>query len=317
MIHYVYKITNLANNNFYIGSRSHPNPKEDTYMGSSKVLNNLYKLNGMESFIKEIIQEFNTRDEANMFENILVESFLKECPDILYNIRIPGYNIESNINIYNKRNDLWGDYYEIIRGEYLDGVKIPKIATKYGCDIGTIHSIVEDLKLGNKWGNIWRHKDEAISDYVSGLSRKFLSKKYKCDLGTVKTFLIENNIPIRTIKEQFILNKKNCIPQGKQLEIDLELFKKLYLEDDLPMNQISKIMGLYVGTLKKHAIKHGIPIKSYSWRSKLKRHKAWSMLNDIEKDKDVLTKSQLKEKYHIKDNKTLNSILNEIKKNKT
>ena len=43
MVHYVYKITNTKTNLFYIGSRSHPNPIQDEYMGSSKVLNNLYR----------------------------------------------------------------------------------------------------------------------------------------------------------------------------------------------------------------------------------------------------------------------------------
>ena len=66
-IHYVYKIINLKNNKEYIGVRSHPNPKEDTYMGSSKILENLYKLEGKEHFTKIILKTFSSRKEAEDF----------------------------------------------------------------------------------------------------------------------------------------------------------------------------------------------------------------------------------------------------------
>ena len=54
MGHYVYKITNLKNGKFYIGSRSHPTPKYDDYMSSSKVMKNLYRIEGIDNFKKEI-----------------------------------------------------------------------------------------------------------------------------------------------------------------------------------------------------------------------------------------------------------------------
>ena len=71
MGHYVYKITNLKNGKFYIGSRSHPTPKYDDYMSSSKVMKNLYRIEGIDNFKKEIIKEFNNRGDANEYEDIL------------------------------------------------------------------------------------------------------------------------------------------------------------------------------------------------------------------------------------------------------
>ena len=60
--HYVYKITNLLNNKIYIGVRTHPNPDNDVYMSSSKIISNLISIEGIENFKKEkhkILEDYN------------------------------------------------------------------------------------------------------------------------------------------------------------------------------------------------------------------------------------------------------------------
>ena len=90
MIHYVYKIINLKNQLYYIGSRTHPDPENDDYMGSSKIMNNLYRIEGKENFRKEIIQEFDTRKEANIKENELIIYSLINYPQLVYNLKPSG-----------------------------------------------------------------------------------------------------------------------------------------------------------------------------------------------------------------------------------
>lgn len=307
MIHYVYKIINLENNLYYIGSRSYPLPENDLYMGSSKIMNNLYKIKGIENFKKEILFKFNTRREANIKEDELVIYSLTKEPHLTYNLKPSGVCNE-NDRIWNRRNDIWVDFYEEIRKKYSQGYKPNNLATSYNCDRGTIDIIIRDLKIDNKWSSIWKFKDEAILDYKNGFSRKYLSKKYKCDIGTVKTFLIKNNIIIRSIKAQFAINKEKNITQGKKKIIDLKKFKDLYLNQDLTMLEVSKILGLYTGTLRNFAIENNIPLKTRGHNNR-NRHIAWKERDQILKDIKNMNKKEILIKYNIKDYITLNKIL--------
>lgn len=311
MIHYVYKIINITNNLYYIGSRTHPNPEKDEYMGSSKILKNLYKLKGIENFKKEILKKCSTRSEANIIEDKLIEEALKKEPKNIYNIRRSGY-FNKNSDIYNKRNDLWNDYYNNIRNEYINGIKIISLSKKYKCDIGTIHSIVSDLKIDNKWSNAWKSQIKIIEEYQDGFSRKYLSKKYKCDINTISSVLIKNNIQIRSVREQFKLNKQKNILQGKKREVDIEKVKELYIVQDLSLEEVAKKLHIGRDALKKRIIENNIPVKSYKWSTKQHRHPAWKKLEEIKKDKDILNKSQLCKKYKIKDFKTLKLIVEKI-----
>jgi len=75
--HYVYKITNLLDGKIYIGKHS-TSKIDDEYMGSGLLLNRAIKKYGIENFKKEIIQFFDTSDEAFLFEKSLVtEDFVK------------------------------------------------------------------------------------------------------------------------------------------------------------------------------------------------------------------------------------------------
>ena len=142
----------MKNGKIYIGSRSHPKPIDDSYMSSSKVMKNLYKIEGIDNFKKEIIKEFNYRKEANEYEDMLINQYLIDSPEDIYNLRRSGVK-DNNQNIFNKRNDIWGDFYEEIRSKYLNGIKPNELAKLYNCDRGTIDNITNDLKINNKWSS--------------------------------------------------------------------------------------------------------------------------------------------------------------------
>jgi group I intron endonuclease len=61
----IYKTTNLINGNFYIGQDSKNNPE---YLGSGFLLNIAIKKYGRENFVKEIIEQCNSKDQLNCRE---------------------------------------------------------------------------------------------------------------------------------------------------------------------------------------------------------------------------------------------------------
>jgi len=309
MIHYVYKITNLKNQRYYIGSRTFSIPEKDEYMGSSKVMNNLYNIIGKDNFRKEILFKFKTRKETNIKEHELICFGLENESDLIYNLRKSGYNIDNNINIFNKRNDIWGDFYNEIRNKYSDGIRPNQLCKIYKCDRGTIDSVIKDLIINNRWSDAWKFEQEIINNYNNNYSRKYLAKKYKCDIGTIKTILLKNNIKVRSMKEQIELNKINNIPTNKKKTVDLFLLKKLYSTQNLSLKETAKKLNIGIDALKRILLENNIPIKSYKWANKQPRHKAWKLREEIKKDLKNMLKKDVLKKYNIKDYSTLNKII--------
>jgi hypothetical protein len=72
MAYYVYKITNKINGKWYIGERKHISPPNDSYMGSGKLIKLAISKYGLDNFTKEIINIFDTNNDAAMLESMLV-----------------------------------------------------------------------------------------------------------------------------------------------------------------------------------------------------------------------------------------------------
>ena len=82
----VYKITNTVNGKFYIGVHKTNNPL-DSYMGSGLAIKQAISKYGRESFIKEILFEYETSHEAFDKERTLLEDLW--ATDLTYNKK-PG-----------------------------------------------------------------------------------------------------------------------------------------------------------------------------------------------------------------------------------
>lgn len=219
--HYVYKIVNKKNNKQYIGVRSHSNPTKDAYMGSSKIMDNLYRLEGLDSFEKTIIKAFDTREEAEDFEgSLLTEEFCND-PET-YNI-CPTGNWGDNKHGF--RKELWFDYYDEIRSKYEAGASLKSLGEYYKCDGQTISKIIGDMKRTNSESQKLRYEryitsaardskwdekvDEMVELYVAKLkSIDYISKQLKCHRDTVRRRLVEEGIRIRTHKESQQLRHK-------------------------------------------------------------------------------------------------------------
>jgi hypothetical protein len=86
---HIYKIVNNINQKYYIGV--HSGTSTDTYCGSGYILNNAYKIHGIENFTKYILEEFETIDEAYKAEEIYVDQVIVN-DDMSYNACLGGYN---------------------------------------------------------------------------------------------------------------------------------------------------------------------------------------------------------------------------------
>lgn len=98
----VYKITNLLSGKFYIGSHS-TFDLQDSYMGSSKYLNEDIEKLGAKIFKREWLYIFSDKEDMlSKEEELIREEFKKEDKNI-YNIKIDGgWNTSNLTAVYDK-----------------------------------------------------------------------------------------------------------------------------------------------------------------------------------------------------------------------
>jgi len=84
--HYVYITTNLVNKKQYVGDRScHTNPLKDSYLGSGTAFHSSINKYGKENFKKEILEFFDTKQEAFNAQEKWINEYKTLTPN--------GYNI--------------------------------------------------------------------------------------------------------------------------------------------------------------------------------------------------------------------------------
>jgi hypothetical protein len=89
MYYYVYKTTNLINKKFYYGVHKSKTYFDSKYLGSGVLLKKAIALYGQESFEVEVIQYFDTYENALKFEkDIITPEFI--LSESCYNLNIGG-----------------------------------------------------------------------------------------------------------------------------------------------------------------------------------------------------------------------------------
>jgi len=158
---YIYKITNLINNKYYIGKRKcNCDISEDNYMGSGSAISFAIEKHGIENFKKEIIEIVESEKQAYEIEAALVTSEQVNDQNC-YNL-MPGgkgfSNDETNPSIKNKGNDkYWSDL----------GTKISKKLT--GKQKSESHK--ENISKANIGKSISEETKQKISDTLTGRKR--------------------------------------------------------------------------------------------------------------------------------------------------
>jgi intein-encoded DNA endonuclease-like protein len=277
--HYVYKITNLLNNKVYIGVRTHPDPDNDNYMGSSKIISNLINIEGINNFKKEILHYFDTRQEAeNKEKEYLTEEF---CND-------PNtYNIHSNSGLngdaHGFRKDLWYDYYNDIRKQYKQEVSTITLAKKYKCDKGTIKMICNDiLRTASESQQIRfkittsgardlefdkTHLNELIKLYNEDKwSVNRIASYFNKSTSFITKRLIENDIQIRGRKDNFEKPMKKDRPEVWESKNKIV---SLY-ENGYTLRDLGKKYKCNDSLIKQILIQNNIKIRNKSENTRMK-----------------------------------------------
>jgi hypothetical protein len=84
---FIYKITNLANNKWYIGKH---NGKDPNYMGSGKLLKRAIQKHGIENFKKEILEECENLQQLNDREKHWIAQTNATTDPLSYNLASGG-----------------------------------------------------------------------------------------------------------------------------------------------------------------------------------------------------------------------------------
>ena len=101
MYHYFYKITNNINGKFYYGIHNTFN-LNDNYMGSGIAIKKAEEKYGIDNFSKDILQYFDTSDDAFRYEHDFITESVIQDPSC-YNMKIGGSGWQ---NQYIKKNKI-------------------------------------------------------------------------------------------------------------------------------------------------------------------------------------------------------------------
>lgn len=104
-VHFLYKSTNQLNGNYYVGIHS-TNKVEDSYIGSGTRFRNEVRKHGKANFTREILEFFNTRDEALLAEFETVSKILQDpkCLNLCEGGRAGGLDEEARKKSKEKRD---------------------------------------------------------------------------------------------------------------------------------------------------------------------------------------------------------------------
>jgi group I intron endonuclease len=132
---YLYKIENLINGNFYIGIHRTNNLNDD-YFGSGTILKRAIIKHGIKNFKKEILEFFNSYEDAlNREREIVTVDFLKN--EKCYNVKEGGYgNCKMSDQIKEKisknMKKIWesDDYRKLMKEKCFNNERNKKISEK-------------------------------------------------------------------------------------------------------------------------------------------------------------------------------------------
>ncbi len=199
--HYIYKITCLKNNRYYIGMHSTDN-LEDGYMGGGKRIKNSVKKHGKDAHMKEILEFFEDRESLRQREIQIINEDLLNDP-LCMNLQPGGgggfidedhkkkfreasiigtrkkFKDPSHMDIHIQRfkkivNRIWNDTNtreKIIKETRFTGKKHGEEAKK---SIGEKNSLNQEGGRNSQFGTCWINKNMEYKKIKKELINDFL-----------------------------------------------------------------------------------------------------------------------------------------------
>jgi group I intron endonuclease len=172
--YFLYKTTNLINNKIYIGvhATKHIN---DCYLGSGKHLKNAIKKYGKENFKREILEFFNSYEDALLKENEIVnQDFINRIDT--YNIvnggGMPPIKYGDKHHYFNRR--LFGENNHFFGKKHTEQTKLKMRKLKLGKKLSEKNK-KNLLELSTKyWKIITPSNEEIVIKNLNEFSLRFL-----------------------------------------------------------------------------------------------------------------------------------------------
>lgn len=166
---YLYKTTNLINGNYYIGVHSSNNPEKDPYCGSGSLITKAVAKYGRENFKVEILQFFDSWEDALEGERIALSEEVLTDPKN-YNLVLGGRGASPDSTLL-----LDPETYKVVRVARVKAKQLLEqgytIARRYRLHKGSVetlcpeHLLEDYLKQGWKEGPTKDHCRKISSDH--------------------------------------------------------------------------------------------------------------------------------------------------------
>ena len=194
MVYYIYKVTNLTNNKYYIGKRQYDGLIEnDIYLGSGKLIKMAIKKYGRKSFSKDILHICSTLEELNLREKeIITEEIINDI--MSYNLALGGGggNLGTLVNLKIKMICESPEYRarmsEIInrpevKGKMIDAIKKTMADEEWKANFSKKQKEVQNLphnrKRNSEKQKIAQNKPENILKRRLAMNELYLNDEFK------------------------------------------------------------------------------------------------------------------------------------------
>lgn len=206
MYHFIYKTTNLVNGKIYIGKHS-SKTLDDNYLGSGVVLQKAILKYGRENFKREILELFDTSDEALIRESEIVTKEFINRPDV-YNAKPGGKGGWHITEISQETRDKIGNIH---RGRIRTQPERDAISRgRKGVTSDKLKAHCSKLKLLNRrecWDyydeilDIWKQNPQCWTTFTKTISDLGYEVTQKVIFNMIERFISETGIqPIPLIK---------------------------------------------------------------------------------------------------------------------
>lgn len=158
-VHFLYKSTNRLNQNYYVGVHS-TNRVDDSYIGSGKRFRSEVRKYGKSNFIREILQFFDTREEALVAEYLTVSQIIQDpkCLNLCEGGKVGGLNKDARKLSKERRDWLRANdpsWNKKVSDAVSSGLK-ESYKGRFGTFTGKTHKpeTIELMKLAKKGKNV-------------------------------------------------------------------------------------------------------------------------------------------------------------------